>query len=141
VVVERVECAAGVVQVAARARTGQAPCRACGTVSSRVHSRYLRRLADGPLGGRPVTLQLTVRRFARAASVDELLADARSGRPSILDPYKPYLHQRWNAGVVNARGLYNELRAQGYQGSHQNLRDYLRPLRTTNPLPQPHPSG
>jgi transposase len=77
----------------------------------------------------------TIRRFARAASVDELLADARAGRPSILDPFKPYLHQRWNAGVTNARALYNDLRERGYQGSYHNLRDYLRPLRITTPPP------
>jgi transposase len=31
--------------------------------SGRVHSRYVRRLADGALGGRPVVIALTVRRF------------------------------------------------------------------------------
>nr|WP_306948813.1 transposase family protein [Streptomyces sp. B4I13] len=41
----------------------QAACPACGTLSARVHSRYVRRLADGAVGGRPVLIALQVRRF------------------------------------------------------------------------------
>ncbi|MCX4718704.1 hypothetical protein [Streptomyces virginiae] len=39
----------------------------------------------------------TVRRFARAASLDELLAKA-TGRLSLLDEHKTYLHARWLEG-------------------------------------------
>ncbi|MFF1918897.1 transposase family protein [Streptomyces sp. NPDC058239] len=38
-------------------------CPACGTTSARVHSRYVRRLADSAVGGRPVVIELRVRRF------------------------------------------------------------------------------
>ncbi|WP_406209613.1 transposase family protein [Streptomyces sp. NBC_01017] len=48
-----------------RARTGaeQAACPACGTLSSRIHSRYVRRLADSAVGSRRVLIELQVRRF------------------------------------------------------------------------------
>ncbi|MGW1365107.1 transposase family protein [Streptomyces chartreusis] len=50
-------------RVRARTTAGQAACPACGTLSSRVHSRYVRRLADHAVGGRRVLIELRVRRF------------------------------------------------------------------------------
>jgi transposase len=51
------------VVIFARSGSAGAACPSCGTWSSRVHSRYARRLADGTAGGRPVVICLTVRRF------------------------------------------------------------------------------
>ena len=67
----------------------------------------------------------TVRRFYRADSVDGLLAKVKDGRPSILDEYKPYLHQRWNEGCTNVIQLHAELKERGYQGSYGTVRDYV----------------
>jgi transposase len=48
----------------------------------------------------------TVRRFARAADPEELLArDGTGRRTSILQDYKPYLRERWNSGCTNAAQL------------------------------------
>jgi len=54
---------AGSLCLQVRARAGQAVCPRCGQASGRVHSTYGRRLADAPVGGRPVVIRLVVRRF------------------------------------------------------------------------------
>jgi transposase len=62
-VVERVEAVDGVVQIWARSRSTAMACPDCAIVSEAVHSRYQRRLADLPVGGRPVSILVAVRRF------------------------------------------------------------------------------
>ena len=62
-VVEKTELGEARLFIWARARAEQAACRDCGRPSGRVHSRYQRRLADAAIGGRPVVIRLTVRRF------------------------------------------------------------------------------
>ncbi len=63
VVIENVVSEGELVAVRARTAVEQAVCPACGTLSARVHSRYVRRLADSAVGGRPVLIELQVRRF------------------------------------------------------------------------------
>jgi len=77
----------------------------------------------------------TVRRFYRADSVDELLAKVKDGRPSILDEYKPYLHQRWNQGCTNVIELHAELKDRGYTGGYGTVRDYMLPFRGAGAAP------
>ncbi|WP_438290845.1 transposase family protein [Streptomyces sp. HUAS TT7] len=64
VVVVSVDATGPVVIVEARTRDGvPVRCTGCGTVSDWCHSRYLRHLADAALGGRPVRIDLSVRRM------------------------------------------------------------------------------
>jgi transposase len=51
------------VTITVRAAAPTAPCPCCGTISTRVQSRYRRILRDLPASGRPVHLVLQVRRF------------------------------------------------------------------------------
>ena len=62
----------------------------------------------------------------------------RAGRPvygprpaaaSKLEPFKPYVKERLQAGVWNARVLLRELRERSYSGSYTILTDWLRPQR------------
>jgi hypothetical protein len=83
----------------------------------------------------------TVRRFARAASPEELLVNDGTGRrASILDEYAPYLHERWNSGCTNAALLWQEIRARGYQGSCRQVRGYLARFRGSTAVPASAPA-
>ncbi|MFI5719037.1 ISL3 family transposase [Nocardia sp. NPDC051750] len=80
----------------------------------------------------------TVRRFARADSVEELLVNNGTGRrTSLLEEFKPYLHQRWNEGCTNATQLFGEIQKLGYSGGKKILLSYLHPFRTTGHIPRP----
>src|SRR5437667_220594 len=57
-----------------------------------------------------------VRRYARAASLDELLV-AVTHRRTLLDDFKAFLYQQYNAGQRNASLLFRQIQAQGYRGS------------------------
>ncbi|MBB4938419.1 transposase [Streptosporangium album] len=68
----------------------------------------------------------TVQRYARAVTWQELVDGKWKGvRPSKLDPFKPHLHQRWDAGCTNAKQLHREITALGFHGSYSTVRDYL----------------
>jgi transposase len=81
----------------------------------------------------------TVRRFARAATVEELLDRPRPRRDSLLDPYKAHLQERFTAGGVDAVQLTREITELGYRGSLKTVRTYLHPLRAGRVAPKPVP--
>ena len=61
-------------------------CPVCGQRTARLHSRYLRTLADLPWGGRPVRVSLRVRRFrcSRSECPRRIFAERL---PSVVEPY------------------------------------------------------
>jgi hypothetical protein len=77
----------------------------------------------------------TVQRFARQPDVAQLLVKATS-RDSKLDPFKPWINQRWNEGITDAA----ELQGQGWKGSVQAVRRYVRPFRPLVAAPPPAPA-
>jgi transposase len=80
----------------------------------------------------------TVSRFWQPAAGQDLLATARGRRPSLLDPHKPWLAQRWAEGATSGRQLYRELTARGYPGGYGLVRTYLEAFRAAAP-PAPAP--
>lgn len=53
----------------------------------------------------------------------------RPKRPSILDPYKPYLRRRMGEGVFNCSKLWDEIKRQGYRGGKTILKEFIKPYR------------
>src|SRR5512144_399704 len=68
--------------------------------------------------------RVTVRRYLQAEGFPERAA--RASGPSLLDPFRPYLQQRWDAGCHNARHLFREILGQGFQGSERIVQRALR---------------
>lgn len=83
----------------------------------------------------------TVRKFANAGSVDELIAKTEQ-RAHLVDRHIEYLHQRWNAGQRNATQLFREIKARGYTGGELAVQRYLKRFRHGRghaPTPAPKP--
>jgi transposase len=70
----------------------------------------------------------TVFRYLRTATLPERRR-RRDGGHSVLNPYKPYLLARWNAGCCDALRLYGELQQRGYPGSYATVARYAQRLR------------
>lgn len=68
-----------------------------------------------------------VRRYARADAFPERRSHPR--QPSMLDPYEPYLHERWTAGCRTARQLWREVRERGYPGSPKRVTQWVQQRR------------
>jgi transposase len=71
----------------------------------------------------------TVSKFAQAEEYPEMHHPKRGAKRSILDPYKPYLLERWQHGCTNGVQLYDEIKARGYPGSAPLLGMFLAELR------------
>ncbi|MGI5405069.1 hypothetical protein ACQEVG_37670 [Streptomyces sp. CA-135486] len=82
----------------------------------------------------------TVRRYL-TTDLEGLIASARDRRPRQLDPYRPYLQQRFADGCTNAAQLYREIHEHGYRGNHQAVRLYISSMRSGTAAPSlPVPS-
>ncbi|WP_432067154.1 ISL3 family transposase [Streptomyces sp. C10-9-1] len=85
----------------------------------------------------------TVRRYARATRWQDMVKGSTRRRPSKLDPFKPYLQQRWTEteGRVAILELHREISARGFRGGYTIVFDWIsRTLpRNTGFAPAPPP--
>jgi len=70
----------------------------------------------------------TVQRYARAARWQDMVKGRKRQLPSKLDPFKPYLAQRWTetGGNVTILDLHREVTARGFRGHYSLVRDWIR---------------
>jgi transposase len=69
----------------------------------------------------------TVKKYLQASTFPE--HPPRRRPASILDPYKAYLLERWQAGCRSTLELYHELQAQGFPGKYSIVAAYISRLR------------
>jgi transposase len=75
------------------------------------------------------TSQSTVYRYRERTEPPPRPRDRR--RASVLDPYLPYIQQRWNEGCRSAKRLHQEIREQGYRHSVDTVNRLLSSFRYT----------
>ncbi|MGW1070956.1 hypothetical protein ACWD4F_41485 [Streptomyces aureus] len=70
----------------------------------------------------------TVQRYARAASWQNMVKGRKRQLPSKLDPFKPYLAQRWaeTEGSTTILDLHREITERGFRGHYSTVRDWIR---------------
>ncbi|MFD7631387.1 ISL3 family transposase [Streptomyces sp. NPDC059851] len=85
----------------------------------------------------------TVQRYARAARWQDMVKGHTRRRPSKLDPFKPYLEQRWTEteGRVAILTLHREISARGFRGGYTIVFDWISSTlpRNTGFTPSPPP--
>jgi transposase len=75
----------------------------------------------------------TVQRDLRTATFAGRKRRSDAG-DSLLNPYKPYLLEGWNAGCYTAMRLFRELQQRGYPGRYGSVAAYARRLRQAQGL-------
>ncbi|MEV4040417.1 ISL3 family transposase [Streptomyces umbrinus] len=100
---------------------------------ARAHHALVHELLKQGMGIRYIARHLgwgrhTVQRYARAARWQDMVKGRKRQRSSKLDPFKPYLEQRWTEteGRVTILDLHHEITARGFRGHYSTVRDWAR---------------
>lgn len=76
----------------------------------------------------------TVRKFLRAPAFPERQPRVLR-QPGVLEPFVPYLVERWNAGCRNGTVLWKELGERGYTGKRGTVLSFVTRLRRALGIP------
>jgi transposase len=100
---------------------------------ARAHHAVVHDLLAQELGLREIARHLgwgrhTVQRYARAARWQDMVKGRKRQQPSKLDPFKPYLEQRWaeTGGRVTILDLHREIDERGFRGSYSTVQLWVR---------------
>src|SRR5579875_2659878 len=74
----------------------------------------------------------TIRQIVTAPTLT-VAPTPRKPKPCKIDPYLPYLEQRMEEGVLNARKLYGEVVKLGYPGGETQVREFVQQHRPERP--------
>jgi transposase len=102
-----------------------------------VHALLAQGLSLSAIARRLKLDRRTVRKFG-AAQVAAQVVSRGEHYTSKLDPFLPYLAQRWGDGQHVAAVLFTEIQHQGYRGSARTVRKRLLRWRTAEPPPPAH---
>ncbi len=69
----------------------------------------------------------TVRRYLDQATPPQRKRHRR--QTGVVEPYKPYLIQRWNEGCRDSRQLWREIAERGYRHGRANVERFAAQLR------------
>jgi transposase len=78
----------------------------------------------------------TVYRYLREGA-PQRKCPARHGRQRVLEPWEPYLLQRWGEDCHTATRLWREIREQGFAHSVTNVQRFVAQIRREGPAPIP----
>ena len=120
--------------------TGRAADRARATHTA-VHTLLDQGLSSRTIAKQSGLSRSTVQRYARVARWQDKVP-VWPRQPTILDPHRAYLQQRWDQGQRRITALHREITTRGFTGSYGTVRDFLNPLRTAarrGPQAEPPP--
>ena len=86
------------------------------------------RLTEEGMPGQTVSVKLGLPRSTLARWLAQGTHSLKRRHYLVLEPYLPYLHQRWQAGFTNRKQLFRELVSQGFQGSYGTIYNYTNAL-------------
>ncbi|GHO85937.1 ISL3 family transposase [Dictyobacter formicarum] len=101
----------------------------------KIHELHAKKVDQGIIAHEVGTSRQTVSRYIHMDQPPERRCPRRT-RIHLLEPFKPYLLERWNEGCRNASELFRELQERGYTASMSNVTRFIKKLRTTKGKPR-----
>ncbi|GID28036.1 transposase [Paractinoplanes brasiliensis] len=100
----------------------------------RAHHALVHELLAQGAGFRQIARHLgwshrTVSKYAHAATWQELVVGQKP-RPSLVDPFRPYLARRIGEGCLKGSVLYRGIAVQGFMGNYQIVRKFVEQYRS-----------